>query len=319
MTQAQLITAASGAALAAHRAFNVDRQKRVDVFAVLRQAASEVFFRPLKRVCGAYLPSAGEVPGVLINSSLPLSRQRYTAAHEFGHLFLKHDAISVDEQVGVSIEERITWNKQESIAETFAAFFLMPQSLVEKSLRELHVSKLTPEAAYLLSLKTGTSYVATVNHLQTLKKLTFPEAAAFRRIQPQTIKQGINPQVASRHDVWVLDEQWNGQPIFPAVNDTVIIRLPETPTSGYTWVWRKGPESLEVTQDGFADEVSKEVGASRVRELIMQVTSAARPETINLERRQPWDDESSPSEDFTVDVFPQDVRRTGPLVPPVLQ
>jgi len=236
MTQAQLVSAASGAALLAHRTYNVDRQARVDVFDILKGAASEVFFRPLQKVCGAYLPTGGPGPAVLINSNMPLSRQRYTAAHEFGHLFLQHKVVSLDKILGISFEERKNWTDEENIAETFAAFFLMPKGLVEAGLRELHASKLTPETVYLLSLKLGTSYVATVNHLQTLKKLNYGQAAEFRKIQPKTIKAGVSPHVARGHDVWILDEHWNGQPIYAAVEDTIVVRLSETPTSGYTWV-----------------------------------------------------------------------------------
>jgi Zn-dependent peptidase ImmA (M78 family) len=318
MTQAQLVTAASGAALLAHRAHHIDRQRRVDVFDVLRTAASEVFFRPLKKVCGAYVPSDGPVPAVLINSNMPLSRQRYTAAHEFGHLFLGHTAVSLDKVVGITFEERNNWTDEENIAETFAAFFLMPTGLVEASLRELGASEMTPETAYLLSLKMGTSYLATVNHLQTLKKLDYSQAAAFRKIQPKTIKAGVSPHVASRHDVWILDEHWNGQSIYAAVEDTIVVRLSETPTSGYTWVWQKDPESLRVLRDGFADEPTEEIGGTRVRELVMEVSSDARAERIDLRRRQPWDNDGKPSAQFSVDLFPQQMRRTGPLVPPTL-
>jgi predicted secreted protein len=318
MTQAQLVAAASGAALHAHRTYNVDRQSRIDVFDILRTAASEVFFRPLQKVCGAYLPTGGVAPAVLINSNMPLSRQRYTAAHEFGHLFLGHRVASLDKILGISFEERKNWTDEENIAETFAAFFLMPKGLVDAGLRELHPPELTPEIVYLLSLKLGTSYLATVNHLHTLKKLSYGQAAAFRKIQPKTIKAGISPEVAGRHDVWILDEHWNGQPIYPAVDDTIVVRLNEIPTSGYAWVWQRDPHSLRVLRDSFADEPTEEIGGTRVRELVMEVSADAQNERIALERRQPWDDESKPSARFSVDLFPQQMRKTGPLVLPTL-
>jgi predicted secreted protein len=220
--------------------------------------------------------------------------------------------------VGTSFEERKNWTDEENIAETFAAFFLMPQALVETSLRELNESEITPQTAYLLSLKMGTSYLATVNHLQTLKKLNHAEAAEFRKIQPKTIKAGIIPSVANRHDVWILDERWNDQPIYPAVEDTIVVRLAETPTSGYTWVWHRDPESLRVVQDGFADETTLEIGGARVRELITEVSSDAHAERIDLERRQPWDDNAKPSAHFSVNLFPQQMRKSGPLVLPTL-
>jgi Zn-dependent peptidase ImmA (M78 family)/predicted secreted protein len=319
VTQAQLVTAATGAALLAHKRYEIDRTKRVDVFNVLREAAGEVFFRPLKKICGAYLPLRDCAPGVLINSNLPLSRQRYTAAHEFGHLFLKHSAVSVDEMTGVSFEERRNWSDEENIAETFAAFFLMPQALVDRSLRELNIATLSPETVYLLSLKIGTSYRATVNHLQTLRKLSASQAAHFRNIRPKQIKSGISEHVAARHDVWVLDEHWNGQQVFPAVQDTIVIRLPEIPTSGYTWMWHPNPDMLSMVEDKFADEDPLAVGGERVRELTLEVASGEHPEKIDLVRRQPWDADGEPSAQFTLDLVPQETRKSGPLVLPTLQ
>ena len=319
MNQAQLLSAASGAALAAQQRYGIDRTKRVEVFDVLRHVAGEVFFRPLERICGAYLPSKNALAGVLINSNLPLSRQRYTAAHEFGHLFLNHNAWSVDEITGVSLEERRTWSDEENIAETFAAFFLMPPALVESSLRELHISRLTPETAYLLSLKMGTSYRATVNQLQTLRKLSAAQAKKFRKIQPKQIKNEISEHVAARHDVWVLDEHWNGQKVFPAVQDAIVLQLREIPTSGYIWTWHCNPHGLSTIADGFADDLTPAIGGERVRELVLEVASGDRPDQIDLELRQPWDPESEPSAQFKVDVVPQELRKSGPLVLPRLQ
>ncbi len=318
MTPAQLITAASGAALKAHRFFGVDRQKRVDVFGVLRGAGSEVFFRPLKKVCGAYLPGDDHVPAVLINSNMPLSRQRYTAAHELGHIFLRHSVISLDKDVGISFEERRNWTAEENIAETFAAFFLMPQALVETSLRELRVSELTPETVYLLSLKMGSSYQATVNQLQTLKRLTFAAATELRRIQPKSIKNALTPFEAGRHDVWMLDDHWNGQPVYAGAEDTIVLRLNETPTSGYSWTWNDKSDSLRVLRDELMGESADEVGGTRVRELVLEVPPAAQAVRIDLERRQPWDSASKPSGHFSVDLFPQEIRKSGPLVLPTL-
>lgn len=319
MNQAQLVTAAAGAALAAHKHHGIDRTRRVEVFDVLRDVASEVFFRPLKRICGAYLPLKDGLPGVLINSNLPLSRQRYTAAHEFGHLFLNHSAVSVDEMTGVSLEERKNWSDEENIAETFAAFFLMPTSLVDGSLRELNITALTKEAVYLLSLKMGTSYRATVNHLQTLKRITGAQAAAFRKIPPKQIKSHLSEHVASRHDVWVLDEHWNGQQVFPAVQDAIILQLREIPTSGYTWTWHQNPKMLSMVADTFADEPTSAIGGERVRQLVLEVSSGDRSDRIDLQRCQPWDPQSDPSAKFTVDVVPQELRKSGPLVLPTLQ
>jgi predicted secreted protein len=320
MTHAQLIAAASGAALRAHRRFNIDRRKRVDVFHVLRLAGIEVFFRPLNRICGAYIPTGGYTPGVLINSKLPLSRQRYTAAHEFGHFFLGHKSASIDKILErITIEERESWSAEESIAETFAAFFLMPAGLVDASLRELGAATLTAQNIYFLALKMGTSYLATVNQLHTLKRISFADAERLRRQQPKLIKKSVSLQPIGRCDVWLIDEQWNGQSIFPAADDTIILRLAEIPTSGYAWDWRGGPESLVLLRDGFHDESTDLVGGSRIREFVAKVAEIAAPEHLSLVRSQSWDAESVPSARFSLNLVPQARKKTGPLTVPSLR
>ena len=68
---------------------------------------------------GAYTVERGQ-PFILLNSSEPVVRQRFTLAHEFGHHCLHH---------GDMLDERIAWDAtdpKEAAANTFAAEFLVP-------------------------------------------------------------------------------------------------------------------------------------------------------------------------------------------------
>ena len=76
MDRQQLAVMAIGAAHKAHKEFGVDPTSRVDVFGVLRDVGAHAFFRPLRSIYGAYLPTGEMLPGLLINSNLPLSVQR---------------------------------------------------------------------------------------------------------------------------------------------------------------------------------------------------------------------------------------------------
>ncbi len=208
MDRQQITVMAMGAAHRAHKQFRVDPSSRVDVFGVLRSANAYVFFRPLKSMFGAFLPTKGQIPGLLINSNLPLSVQRYTAAHEFGHVYMNHKTVSLDSEVAFVPEERSGVDPDEIAAEAFAAFFLMPKALVVNSLRELDLrpEQIDASTAYLLALRMGTSYRATVNHLQTLKLVTRSLAEKLRDIKPQAIKQDLNEdEKVGKRDVWVLD------------------------------------------------------------------------------------------------------------------
>ena len=83
-------------ALEAHRDLHTDLSERIDPFAALATAGVVVFRRPLGRLAGAYIAANatdGSAPGVLIHAGHPLSRQRYTAAHELCHHRRDHATI----------------------------------------------------------------------------------------------------------------------------------------------------------------------------------------------------------------------------------
>src|SRR5262245_40145325 len=63
---------------------------RIDVFDMLIQNDIPIMFRPLTGRLGAFLNEDGS-RGVIITTERPLSVQRFTAAHEFGHAMLEHE------------------------------------------------------------------------------------------------------------------------------------------------------------------------------------------------------------------------------------
>jgi len=320
MDRQQLIVLAMGAARRAHHKFAVNPVARVDVFGALRQAGAYVFFRPLKSIYGAYLPTGDKVPALLINSNLPLSTQRFTAAHELGHVFLKHKTLSLETEIGFVPEERKGVDDDEIVAEAFGAFFLMPKPLVMNMIRELdlHVEQLRPRDVYLLGLRMGTSYQATVNQLQTLKLVKYAAAEKLRDLPPKEIKQELNDdETLGRHDVWVLDEQWNGKPIYPAPQDKIRIQLPEIPTSGYTWLLGEQPSGLQLLEDKYRDE-EESIGGSRLHEFVALVEDNADDAKLILQKARPWEKAGIRTE-FSIDIHPQEFRRTGPLDLPKLK
>lgn len=321
MDRQQTIVMAMGAAHRAHKQFGIDPRTRVDVFGALRTAGAFVFFRPLKSMFGAYVPIGKAQPGLLINSNLPLSVQRYTAAHELGHLFLNHKTISFETNLGYLPEERRGVDEEEVQAEAFAAFFLMPKALVVNSLRDLNLQadKLQPSDVYLLALRMGSSYLATVNQLHTLKMVTRPFAAKLRELKPKQIKQELNDNEGlGRHDIWVLDEYWNGKEIFPGPQDTIRIRLQEIPTSGYTWLPQQVSAGVQLLDDSYkGEDDGDEIGGVQIHEFVAQLAENAQDSKVVLEKKRPWDEESK-SADFSINIHPQHLRKTGPLVLPKL-
>lgn len=109
----------------------------------------------LARFAGAtihYEPFAGQISGMVhrqpkgaaiigVNSFHALTRQRFTIAHELGHLLLhKDEKLHVDEKSPIGFrnqESSLAVNDQEIEANQFAAELLMPATLLDKEIEKL--------------------------------------------------------------------------------------------------------------------------------------------------------------------------------------
>jgi Zn-dependent peptidase ImmA (M78 family) len=215
-----------------HSFLKLDLSQRIDIFAVLQQRRVWVMFQPLDALYGAYSNQSEATAGILINVKHPPSLQRFTAAHEYGHAVLQH-GISCDCEENIFPLRR--WSTiQEVEAQTFAAHFLMPIELVNRTLKHMG-QPLKPETmsehdVYQLSLRLGASYLAVVNHLVSLKKIDPSVGQILRRKQPKdmksTLKQG-SKLTNSWADVWMIDERDHGQPLTIGLDDQVHLYLPE--------------------------------------------------------------------------------------------
>lgn len=121
-------------------------------------------FRPLRGLLGAYLDEPA--PGIIVTTQRPLSVQRFTAAHEFGHAILEHST-SLDDSAILArtpFADRLTYDLQEAAADAFASQLLVPRWLIVKHMLRQNWSRDAlqhPEVVYQLSLRMGVSYLAT--------------------------------------------------------------------------------------------------------------------------------------------------------------
>jgi Zn-dependent peptidase ImmA (M78 family) len=228
------------AAMREHVSLHADLTKRIDIFGILDQKRLWTLFDPsLDSLYGAYLYDNNH--GIVINAKHPPNLQRFTAAHEYGHYVMKHQT-KWDKEEQILPSGRVP-DLEEVEAQTFAAHFLMPLQLVNATLHFMGLppkpDSMTAKDAYRLSLELGVSYVAVVNHLVTLKKLSPQVAGKLRQWQPKMIKkeigQGIAPQ-DSWADVWTFNKRDTGREVFVYVNDELHIRLPEEPFEEHPWI-----------------------------------------------------------------------------------
>lgn len=102
----------------------------INPFHLLRQEGVPYFFRNFKKLEGVYIPAEtnDDLPIVAINAKRPITRQRFTAAHELCHHF--RDA---ERQVSCPIGSK---DAVEKFANAFAAAILMPADKLKEKVRE---------------------------------------------------------------------------------------------------------------------------------------------------------------------------------------
>jgi Zn-dependent peptidase ImmA (M78 family) len=179
-----------------------------------------VRYAPIPTLAGAYVAGDEHAPpGIMINTRLPWSKQRYTLAHELGHHYFEHGSqADADTDLLTTSNAGDTTSDYERLAEAFAAWMLMPRRQVNAALGRLgNASTLSPVDVYRLSLLLGASYRATCVHLSNLRRLRWPDVEAFLKVQPKTIKREligplpvtvgtgdvhiVTPDINQRHDV----------------------------------------------------------------------------------------------------------------------
>lgn len=248
-----------------HARLDLDLSKPVDVFAAIQQLDIVLAFSELGSTSGLYLPanSQQKLPGILLNSNHPRSRQRYTAGHELGHYAFGH-SVEVDGDLEEGLEQALErgalerWPDHEKEAEAFGAWFLMPRRVLRSGLARLGLSTPRhPLDVYALSLWCGTSYSATARQLGTTRLVDPVTANRWATLPPKQLKATLSEGLAIpsyRNDIWWLDQTSNGQPVDLRPGDRLIVNLPEDASTGYTWTFDGLADPLRVVADSYVDD-----------------------------------------------------------------
>lgn len=248
-----------------HGDLDIDLERPVDVFAAIERLGIVLAFGQLERVSGVYVPSQSPntPPGILIHEGHPPARQRFTAAHELGHHMFNH-GLEVDGDIDMLLRQNLGLMPDvEKEAEAFAAWFLMPRRLLRAGIRELSLLLRSPADAYELSLWLGTSYVATVRQLATMRLLSSSVSEAWVTVPPKSIKVGLTGGHHIddlRNDVWRLDAASNQHPLTVRPGDRLLLQLDENISTGYTWTPTEVPDGVEIVADSFEEQWEPDEG-----------------------------------------------------------
>ena len=264
----------------------------IDVFGSLLNLHVALLFRPLDGLLGACLP--GPNPGVIISTQRPLRVQRFTGAHELGHVALGHE-ISLDGEEILGRSPSIDRDDIELAADSFAGAFLLPKWLLQMHAKRQgwnRTSMADPHAVYQLSLRAGASYQATSVALErhgiidrsTRERLVEKP----RREIKEELLDGFEVE-NFRRDVWLLTERDEGLTLEGAPDDLFVLKLTENGGAGYLWT------TTGLIEGGFAilrDQrhiapAETAIGGPVQRELMARIQSPTSGD-FELELKRPW-------------------------------
>jgi Zn-dependent peptidase ImmA (M78 family) len=283
----------------------------VDVFGAIVHLGIQLLFKKLDGLLGAYVPVKTN-SGILVTTERQLAVQRFTAAHELGHAYLKHAASLDDDQIlKRSPFTSASYDLREVAADTFASMFLMPDWLINFHAEHQGwdwKSMSDPVCVYQMALRLGVSYDALCRTLLRYNLLDNPTFRGLIDIPRKQIKQRIlgNQTAANWYpNVWVLTERDEGTIIHGEPTDIFVVRLKENSGAGYLW------NLDQVRAAGFAivaDErmlspQQDEIGGAVERVLTAQAALPCNG-IISAEQTRPW----SPSEALTKFTFSYDFR-----------
>lgn len=220
----------------------------VNVFGALLARHAALLFKPLTGILGCCIP--GDVPGVLISTERPLAIQRFTGAHELGHVVMGHTQ-SLD---GPEILTRgdLLQDPQEIAADSFASAFLLPRWLLQihgrrQEWRRESLSQ--PHVVYQFALRVGASFHATVVALERYEMIDQGTRDSLlakpRRELKAELLNGLEVE-DYRRNVWLLTERDEGTRIEGGPEDIFILKLRESGSAGYVW------DAQALYESGFA-------------------------------------------------------------------
>ncbi|QND64706.1 ImmA/IrrE family metallo-endopeptidase [Mesorhizobium loti] len=229
-----------------HRALDLEKRAtetggQVDIFEAVVELDIALIFKPLDSALGFCLPAP--LRGIMVTTQRSLHIQRFTAAHELGHVILEHKG-SIDKEQQILARDPFSGSKgdiQEIQAEAFAAEFLLPRWLYihHAKAQEWGTGHLrNPDTVYQLSLRMGASYTATCWGLAGHQFLSRADVEILRKAKVTQLKTSAGKTFKPENswaDVWRFTRKDSGSKVSGNPDDLLRFDLDEMVDSGYYW------------------------------------------------------------------------------------
>lgn len=107
-------------------AFKEDNKSVVDVINIANRLGFDVSQAKFDGDISGMVKNSKDSKQIFVNNQDIPTRQRFTIAHEIGHIILHHDSLDKDFNV-IDYRNNGTFSRKESEADSFAASLLMPK------------------------------------------------------------------------------------------------------------------------------------------------------------------------------------------------
>ena len=156
------------------QATSIDRAP-VPVEVLAERAGAVIRYEPFDGKLSGMLYRSKEGAVIGVNSLHPTARQRFSIAHEIGHLLLHQPELHVDEHAFIAFRDLQSSTAADPVeieANQFAAALLMPAEILRKNLMELGNNPDVPDAIHALAQSFQVSQEAMTIRLTKLGWLT---------------------------------------------------------------------------------------------------------------------------------------------------
>ena len=276
-------------------AFPLGARTSFDVVRAATEMGYPVLFRPTKNLLGATVVTPDDAVGILVTTNRGLATQRFTLAHELGHILLRHDLHFDAIQ---SESDLVGWARSspdERWANLFASELLTPRSAILR-IAEQHDWSLDqfrdPSCIYQLSLRLGVSFAAACWGLRGSRLI---DGELATRIVTETsvrdVKRSIAPTATITDpwaDVWRLTESDTGTTLEAGPNDVFVIRLTESASGGFLWDSNGLGSDFEILTEG--STFSDDYGGDSARLVSVRVRKPGHYD-LRMRQKRPWNEE----------------------------
>lgn len=263
-----------------------------DIIGAVVERNIPLVFRPLDKLWGAFITVNDEKRGIVVTTKIGLPVQRFTVAHEFGHLLLGHRT-SFDKTIGFAGRNTTLRRPvQEAAADTFASELLAPKRLLLASAQRHGWTKeklRLPDNIYQLSLRLGISYQAACWALVTCNVLARPEAERLQGTTVKDLKRALAPApllTNSWADVWVLTEADNDTFLEAGSDDLFAVHVQDHASAGYVWRLVDANADVEIVHERSPD-LDHAYGARSTRVLYVRFKAPGVHHLV-FEHIRPW-------------------------------